>query len=366
MKIAFIGGRTFHHPDGIASYMKCLATELVRLGHEPIVYVESDHFGIEMVNGFKVVHQKSMKSAALTKILLGFKSTLDALFREKGVQYFHYNAWGPALISSKIPYFFGRIPLVQAHGLEFKRTKYTARQQKLQKLFFDFSIKWNKNWTVVSEEQHDYFAQLGRKSKTITCAVNLPIPEEDSNILSRYGIKPGNYIVYMGRLVQDKNPDYLIKGFLTSKYKERQLVICGDNPQMPDYVSHLKDLAKNCPNIIFTGAVFDADKDTIFRNAWVYCLPSSMEGLPISLLEGMSYGKICIASDIQANKEALGESGIWVRKENVKDISLALDDLYDNYDKYKWQESVNRKRVESLFSWKQKTIEYIDFLNSLR
>ena len=55
-----------------------------------------------------------------------------------------------------------------------------------------------------------------------------------------------------------------------------------------------------------------------------------------------------------------------VFKENVKDISLALDDLYDNYDKYKWQESVNRKRVESLFSWKQKTIEYIDFLNSLR
>ena len=83
-------------------------------------------------------------------------------------------------------------------------------------------------------------------------------------------------------------------------------------------------LAKDDPNIIFTGAIFGADKDTILRNAWVFCLPSSMEGLPISLLEGMSYGKVCIASDITANKEALGDSGIWVKKENAEDITCLL------------------------------------------
>lgn len=61
MKIAFIGGRTFHHPDGIATFMYNLATELVGMGHEIIVYQESDHNGEEMVNGFKVIHQKSTK-----------------------------------------------------------------------------------------------------------------------------------------------------------------------------------------------------------------------------------------------------------------------------------------------------------------
>lgn len=366
MKIAFIGGRTFHHPDGIATYMKNLATELAKMGHEPIVFVESDCHKIEYYNGFKIVHQKSLKSAALTKIVLGLRSTIYALRKEKGVQVFHYNAWGPALIASKVPILFGRVSVVQAHGLEFKRTKYTPRQQRMQKAFFDFSAKWNKNWTVVSEEQHDYFLkEYGRDSRTITCAVDLPGESQKSDVLSRFGIKPDNYIVYMGRLVQDKNPDYLIKGFLASNHGDKQLVICGDNPQLPDYVQYLKNLSKDCPNVIFTGAVFDADKDAIFRNAWAYCLPSTMEGLPISLLEGMSYGKICIASDIQANKEALGDSGIWVRPENAEDITTQLNNLYTHYDDYAWQGESNLERVKTKFSWKNKAEEYIDYVSAL-
>lgn len=65
-----------------------------------------------------------------------------------------------------------------------------------------------------------------------------------------------------------------------------------------------------------------------------------MEGLPISLLEGMSYGKVCIASDITANKEALGDSGIWVKKENAEDITYALDRLYTNFENYEWQKKL--------------------------
>lgn len=366
MKIAFIGGRTFHHPDGIASYMKNLATELTKMGHEPIVFVESNCHKVEYYNGFKVIHMKSYKSAALTKILLGLKSTIYALRKEEGVQVFHYNAWGPALIASKVPLLFGRISVVQAHGLEFKRTKYTPRQQKMQKMMFDFSARWNKNWTVVSEEQHEYFLkEYGRKSRTITCAVNIPGEPKDSDVLQRFGIKPNNYIVFMGRLVQDKNPDYLIKGFLASKHGEKQLVICGDNPQLPDYVNYLKNLSKDCENVIFTGPVFDEDKDAVFRNAWAYCLPSTMEGLPISLLEGMSYGKVCIASDIQANKEALGDNGIWVRAENAEDITKQLNILYDHYDEYQIQGEKNKERVMSLFSWDKKAKEYVDFVTEL-
>ena len=80
MKIAFIGGRTFRHPDGIATFMYNLATELVGMGHEIIVYQESNHNGEEMVNGFKVVHQKSTKSAIYNKMGLGVKSTFNAIF----------------------------------------------------------------------------------------------------------------------------------------------------------------------------------------------------------------------------------------------------------------------------------------------
>ena len=364
MKIAFIGGRTFYHPDGIATYMYNLATELVKMGHEPIVYQESDHNGEEWVNGFKVVHQKSFRNAALTKILLGFKSTIMGLFKEKDIQVFHYNCGAPALISSIWPRLFGRVSLMQNHGLEFNRTKYSLRKRNILRKKFYFDCKINKYLTAVSQEQTDFIREHFHKDcRTISCAVNIPQETSKSDVLERFGIIPNNYIVFMGRLVQDKNPDYLIKGFMNSQHGDKQLVICGCAAPRSSYGDYLHMLAKDDPNIIFTGAIFGADKDTILRNAWIFCLPSSMEGLPISLLEGMSYGKVCIASDITANKEALGDSGIWVKKENAEDITYALDRLYTNFENYEWQKKVNRERCERLFSWPKIAKDYIDFLS---
>ena len=103
MKIALIGGRTFQHPDGIATFMHNLAAELSKMGHDTIYYCESDKNCVEMIDGFKVVHQKSFRSAALTKILLGFRATCNALVKEKGVKVFHYNGWAPSLLAARLP-----------------------------------------------------------------------------------------------------------------------------------------------------------------------------------------------------------------------------------------------------------------------
>ena len=366
MKIAFIGGRTFHHPDGIATFMKNLASELVTMGHEPIVYQESDHNGEEWVNGFKVVHQKSLKSAALSKIVLGVKSTMNALWKERNVEVFHYNSGSPAMFSSPWPRMLGRITVMQCHGMDFKRTKYSLRARKILRKKFDFDCRWNKNLTAVSQEQTDFIREHYHKDcRTIKCAVNMPGEPQQSDVLERFGIIPNNYIVFMGRLVQDKNPNFLIRGFMKSNHGDKQLVVCGCAAPGSDYEEKLHELAKDDPNVIFTGAIFDGDKDTVFRNAWAYCLPSTLEGLPISLLEGMSYGKVCIASDIPSNREALGESGIWVEKENDQSITDALNDLYENYEKYAWQGEANKKRCMEEFSWHRAAEEYVSYIDEL-
>ena len=148
MKIAFIGGRTFRHPDGIATFMYNLATELERMGHECIVYQESDHNGEEWVNGFKVIHQKSTKSAAFNKMGLGVKSTLNAIFKQKGVELIHYNCGGPAYFSSIIARLSRKKVVLQLHGLEFRRTKYSPFWQKVSKLYFSSYIIRHKNIAI--------------------------------------------------------------------------------------------------------------------------------------------------------------------------------------------------------------------------
>lgn len=367
MKIAFIGGRTFQTPDGIATFMCNLATEMVKLGHEPIVYCESDHNGTEMVNGFKVVHQKSLKSAVLTKILLGLKSTCDALFKQKGVQVIHYNTWAPALIASYLPPIFGIKVVMQNHGLEWKRPKYNEKQMKRMKQMEALSAKTHKHWTLVSQEQTDYFRkEYNRNGETITCAVKLPSDNSEiSEILEKYHLQGNDYFLYMGRLVQDKNPWHLINGYLKSGITDKKLVICGNNPQVTEYEESLHVLANDNPNIIFTGAIFGADKDVIFRNAFAFCIPSTLEGLPMSLLEAMSYKKICLASDIPACHEALGDSGVWVPYEDSEAISKQLNYIISHYEETKWQEQYNYERVKNKFSWKETTNKYIEFVNSI-
>ena len=146
---------------------------------------------------------------------------------------------------------------------------------------------------------------------------------------------------------------------------DKKLVICGSNPHITDYEKDLYKLADDNKNIIFTGAVFGDDKDIIYRNCFAFCIPSTLEGLPLSLLEAVSYEKIVMASDIPSCHEALGASGVWVPYEDSAAISCALKRIYENYDKLKWQEKANYKRVKTLFSWESTTRLYIDFLDSL-
>lgn len=366
MKIAFIGGRDIHLLGGIENYMYNLATNLAAAGHEPIVYCESDRNETEWVNGFKVVHRKSVGGRFLCKIILGLQSTADALRNETGVEYFHYNAWPPSLWSW-IPRMFGRKALLQGHGLEWKRTKYSPMQQKIMHFMEWLTAKAHRNIIVVSDEQREYFAEAyGRTCTTVPTAVNMPDPDRaDSDILERYALKTHGYFLYLGRLVQDKNPDYLIRGYIKSGISDKKLVIAGSNDQLPDYVEYLHSLGKECDRVIFTGAVYGDDKETLLRNCFAFCIPSSIEGLAITLLEAMSYSRLCIASDIPANKEGLGENGIWVKAEDADDLANKLRFTAENYDAVAPLERKNFERVKEFFTWERISAQYAEYLKSI-
>lgn len=363
MKIAFIGGRDIKTLGGIENYVYNLATHLVKLGHEPIVYCESNRNAIEEVNGFKVIYHKSFGGRFLCKILLSLKSTIDALTKEENVELVHYNAWPPSLWSW-IPRMVGRKALLEGHGFEWKRTKYSPFQQKIMHLMEWLTAKMHKNILVVSDEQRDYFAShYSRSCVTIPTAVNMPDSNDvDSDILSRYNVEQGRYFLYLGRLVQDKNPDYLIKAFQKANTTDYKLVIAGSNDQQPEYVEYLHKLAQSDSNIIFTGAVYGADKNTLLRHSAAFCIPSTIEGLAITLLEAMSYGLVCIASDIPSNREGLSNNGIWVTAEDVDSLAEKIEYVISNTDALSHIKELNRRRVEQNFTWDiiaQRYVEYI-------
>lgn len=367
MKIIFIGGRDIHTLGGIENYMYNLATKLVARGFTPVVYCESDADRTEYVNGFKVIHQKSVGGRFLCKILLAYKATLRSLWRERDAAVYHYNAWPPSL-ASWLVVLAGKKAILQGHGLEWKRTKYTPFQQKIMRRMEALTTRMHAHMVMVSREQTDYFLrQYGKKCETIPTAVNLPPaqPVGDSPVLRKYGLEAESYFLYLGRLVQDKNPDVLIEAYIRAGIAGKSLVMAGDNPADTAYVEKLRRLAGDHPGIRFTGAVYGQEKEDLLQGCYAFCLPSTLEGLPITLLEAMSYRRICIASDIPAAREALGDNGVWVEAENVGDLAAKLRYVAENGALLQLQAAGHYQRVAARFTWDKVTDRYIRYVNSL-
>lgn len=367
MKIVFIGCRDIKLLGGIESYMAHLTTELVKLGHKPIVYCESDRNSIVESNGVTIIHRTGFKSNLICKPWVGLKATIRTLIKEDDVSLIHYNAWPPSLWCF-LPRLFGVKSLMQGHGLEWQRSKYTPRQQKIMKFMEKVTAHMNQHLIMCSEGQTKYFKeQYNKIATTIPTAVNLPSEQgtNESEILKKFGLESRGYFLFMARLVQDKNPDYLINGFKASKNSEMKLVIAGSNDADLRYVEYLRELAVDNDNVIFTGAIYGEEKDAILRNAFAFCIPSTIEGLSIVLLEAMSYKLPVIASDIDANRELLGNEAVWVRPENANDIAVAIDYCINNKETIDKFRMTNFNKVVENYTWDKVALKYVTYVKSI-
>ena len=84
-------------------------------------------------------------------------------------------------------------------------------------------------------------------------------------------------------------------------------MIAGGSSDTDEFAKELKELAKGDERILFTGFVQGQALEELYSNAYVYTLPSDLEGMPLSLLEAMSYGNCCLVSDIAECAEVVTE-----------------------------------------------------------
>lgn len=364
MKIVFIAARSLDQIGGIETYMKNLCQKLARKGHEVHLYCEGGEFSKFEKYDINIITFKSFKNKFINKLYLGFVGTMHSLINNQNVDIYHYNAvasglfsWMPRLLLKKV--------IFQGHGFEWKRAKWSPFQRIIIRLMDNFTLFINKNITMVSEEQSQFVKQNNNRSSiTITPAIN--IPESliyNSNILEEFGITKNKYILFLGRLVQEKNPDLLIKAFIKSKLNNIKLVIAGDDERSKEYIQSLHLLGVNNANIIFTGAVYGDDKEVLLRDCLSFCIPSSLEGLPITLLEAMSYRKFCIASDIPACKEALGENGLFFENENEEDLVSKLN----SFQQLPMAEISNKafERVKKRYTWDYVSERYEEYCHQI-
>lgn len=214
-------------------------------------------------------------------------------------------------IFSFIPRLAGRRTIFQSHGHEWERSSWNG----VAKLFFHIAEKltflFANDSSAVSKNLKHYYEEKYQKNVTyIPSGISPKSPISASKIL-RHGVKKDGYFLYVGRLSQEKNIEELILAYNGLKEHQVKLVIVGkERPEDADYVARLKEVAGKNNSILFVGAAYGDELIEWYSNALAYVLPSRIEGLPITLLEAMSFSCCCIASDIPANQEALDNKGL--------------------------------------------------------
>ncbi len=250
----------------------------------------------------------------------------------------------------------GKRVVVTIHGIDWQREKWKSGfGSKFIRQGEKNAVKYADEIIVLSKGVQDYFKDTyGRETHFIPNGVNRPEIKEAKLITEKFGLTKDSYILFRGRLVPEKGIRYLVEAFKNVK-TDKKLVIAGGSSDTDSFMKELKELAKGEDRILFTGFVQGEMLEELYSNAYIYTLPSDLEGMPLSLLEAMSYGNCCLVSDIPECAEVVEDKALIFQKSNVEDLQEKLQDACDHpemvmemkkqaadfiCEKYNWDEVV--------------------------
>lgn len=348
---------------GIEIVVEELSTRMVRLGHQVTCFNRKGHhvsgseFDGSQLSEYKGVKLKPVWTlnkkglAAMTSSLI---AAIKAALGEYDVVHFH--AEGPCVMLW-IPKLFGKRCIATIHCIDWQRAKWGGFASKYIKFGEKVAAKYADEIIVLSEGVQKYFMNTyGRKTVFIPNGVNRPVIREPKLIKEKFELDKDGYILFLGRLVPEKGISYLIEAFKQIE-TDKKLVIAGGSSDTDEFLCELKKLAKDDERIIFTGFVQGQLLEELYSNAYVYALPSDLEGMPLSLLEAMSYGNCCVVSDIAECAEVVEDKAVVFQKSNVEQLKEKLQDLCNHPEKvqsyknsasnficrkYNWDDVVNR------------------------
>ena len=332
MRIAFIGAKGIPAASGgVEAHVDELSCGLVRDGHEAVVYVRSWYTprGRKSRQGVRLIHLPTIRTKHLDAAIHSLLASIHVLFIRADV--IHYHAIGPAAFAI-IPRLCGRRVVVTVHRRDWAADKWGGPARAMLKAAEWASVRIPRAVIAVSASlRAQLLAAHGREAAVIPNGFAAPRFRPPGRMADRFGLDPEGYILFLGRLVPEKRPDWLIKAYLGRRNRDDRLklVLAGASSGTDAYVRGLRALAGNDPGIVFTGEVRGADKEEIFSNALLFVLPSRLEGMPIALLEARGAGRCCLASDIPVHREIIRDDsdGKLFRRDDFADFQAQMEGL---------------------------------------
>jgi glycosyltransferase involved in cell wall biosynthesis len=325
LRIAMIGARgvpaTF---GGIERHVEELGARLVARGHEVTIFCRRNYTPAELVHhrGMRLASLPTVGTKHLDAIVHSGVSTLGAMAASYDV--LHYHAIGPGMLAV-LPRYLSRAKVVlTVHGRDDERAKWGRGAKAVLGAAGWLSARVPDATIVVGRHLERYYRQAhGRQAVYVPNGVRAGRPRPANGTLTRLGLQPGRYLLFVGRLVPEKAPDQLLKAFRRLPGDHR-LVLVGGSSFTDRFTVGLRELALADPRVVLPGYRYGAELEELYSNAAAFVLPSLLEGLPLTLLEAASYGLPVVASAIPPHLEILEAAGPGRRLHRPGDQSELL------------------------------------------
>lgn len=358
MRIAMIGHKRYGSREGgVEVVVTELARRMAALGHEVTCYDrsgsdvmtgESAQTCERVVGGVRVVPVRTVDKKGMAALSSSFFATLAAVKDRPDVV--HYHAEGPC-VPLPLARCAGIRTVATIHGLDWQRAKWGKLASAYIKMGERAAATKADELIVLSEANKVYFKEAyGREAAFIPNGVDVQAVRAADSIKAKWGLEEGSYLLYLGRLVPEKRPELLIEAFKKLE-TDKQLVIAGGSSDTSEFERSLHTLAEGDSRILFTGFVSGEPLEELYSNAYAYVLPSDVEGMPMSLLEAMAYGRCCVTSDVPECADVLGGAGLTFEKGDAADLGRVLGGVLADPTKAARLGEAARGRVNSTYDW---------------
>jgi len=375
MKIAMLGHKRIPSREGgIEIVVEELATRMVNQGHDVTVYNRKgkpqggknnlnfpkardfEYKGIHVRTGFTF----EMKS--LNALVYSYFATKAAIKGRFDVIHFH--AEGPCVFMPMAKK-RGKKCVATIHGLDWKRSKWGSLGNKIIQYGERMAVDYADEIIVLSESDQNYFRDTyKRKTTLIPNGINTPDIYEPKVIKLRHALNGDDYMLFVARIVPEKGVHTLVESYAKSGI-EVPLVIAGGSSHSDEYYHRIKEFAdkfndkasrgRRKARIIMTGFIQGRELEELYSNAVLYILPSEIEGMPLSLMEAMSYGNICLVSDIPENTAVVEQYGFCFSKNDVDSLCVSMRDIIGNIKEIRENPNYTREAISrhilSKYNW---------------
>lgn len=300
------------------------------------------------IKGIKIVPVWTINRRGLAALTSSYAAAIKAALSDADVVHIHGE--GPGA-TCWIPKLFGKRTVLTCHGLDWQRVKWGGFASKYIKFGERMAVKYADEIIVLSRGVQEYFnSTYNRETVFIPNGVTVPISQPARMITEKWGLEKDSYVLFLGRIVPEKGLRYLVEAW-QSITTDKKLVIAGGSSDTAGFMTELENMAAGDERVLFTGFQQGKVLEELYSNSYIYTLPSDLEGMPLSLLEAMSYGNCCVVSDIAEMAEVVEDKAAVFKHSDVSSLRTTLQDLLDDAEAVKRYKEGAAEFITSKYIW---------------